>query len=251
VSYVPQRHRYEILHVTSVNEPYNDVPNDTFTNVSAARVLAIAASAARAVGEQADPRWADIAGRLYVPTAGAAEHHLDFDPAVQLEADAAGGSVLLLSFPSLDMPMSMQLRRGDYDYALPPRVQARDITNSMGLAPNSIAAATVGDSTAAAAWFQGNFSSGTLKPPFNVRTETASNNTGYFLTGSGGYIQSLVYGFTGLRIREHGLVEAYPPVLPAEWKSLTLKNVPFRGQHDDLVVSRDDAGRVRLTRHQR
>jgi trehalose/maltose hydrolase-like predicted phosphorylase len=251
VSYVPQRHRYEILHVTSVNEPYNDVPNDTFTNVSAGRALAIAASAARAVGEQADPRWTDIARRLYVPTAGAAEHHLDFDPAVQLEADAAGGSVLLLSFPSLDMPMSMQFRRGDYDYALPPRVQARDITNSMGLAPNSIAAATVGDSAAAAAWFQGNFSSGTLKPPFNVRTETASNNTAYFLTGSGGYIQSLVYGFTGLRIREQGLVEAYPPVLPAEWKSLTLKNVPFRGQHDDLVVSRDDAGRVRLTRHQR
>ena len=84
-----------------------------------------------------------------------------------------------------------------------------------------------------------------------MRTETASNNTAYFLTGSGGYIQSLVYGFTGLRIREQGLVEAYPPVLPAEWKSLTLKNVPFRGQHDDLVVSRDDAGRVRLTRHQR
>ncbi len=251
VSYFPQRHRYEILHVASVNEPYNDVPNDTFTNVSAARVLAIAASAARAVGEQADPRWTDIARRLYVPTAGAAQHHLDFDPAVQLAADAAGGSVLLLSFPSLDMPMSMQFRRGDYDYALPPRVQARDITNSMGLAPNSIAAATAGDSTAAAAWFQGNFSSGTLKPPFNVRTETASNNTAYFLTGSGGYIQSLVYGFTGLRIREQGLVEAYPPVLPAEWKSLTLKNVLFRGQHDDLVVSRDDDGRVRLTRHQR
>jgi trehalose/maltose hydrolase-like predicted phosphorylase len=251
VSYVPQRHRYEILHVTSVNEPYNDVPNDTFTNMAAARVLGIAAAAARAAGEPADPRWADIARRLYVPTAEAAQHHLDFDPTVQPDADAAGGSLVLLSLPSLDLPMSERLRRGDYEYALPPRVQARDITNSMGLAPSSIAAATVGDSTSAAAWFQRNFSSGTLKPPFNVRTETASNNTGYFLTGSGGYLQNLLYGFTGLRLREQGLVEAYPPVLPAEWQSLTLENIAFRGQHYDVVVTRDEAGRAQLARHLR
>jgi trehalose/maltose hydrolase-like predicted phosphorylase len=251
VNYVPERQRYEILHVTSVNEPYNDVANDTFTNVAAARVLALAASAALAAGEPADPRWADIARRLYVPTAASGQHHLEFDPAVPVDADAAGGSVVLLSLPSLDLQLSEPLRRGDYEYALPHGAQSASVTSSMGLLPSSVAAATVGDSAAAAAWFQGNFSSGTLKPPFNVRTETASNNTGYFLTGSGGYIQNLLYGFTGLRIREQGLVEAYPPVLPAEWKSLTLENIAFRGQHYDVVVARDEAGRARLVRHRR
>lgn len=250
-TYVPQRHRYEILHVTSVNEPYNDVPNDTFTNVSAARALAIAARAAVVVGARADPRWADTAQRLYVPTGGAVEHHLAFDPAAQIGAEVESSSTLLLTYPSLDLPMTAQLRRNDYDYAQPHDTQNQDISNSMGLAPNSIAAATVGDASAAASWFQRNFSSGTLKPPFNVRTETASNNTGYFLTAAGGYIQNLVYGFTGLRIREPGLVEAYPPLLPADWKSLTLQNIIFRGRHFDIVVSRDDVGLVRLTRRQR
>jgi len=76
-----------------------------------------------------------------------------------------------------------------------------------------------------------------------VRTETADNNVGYFMTGSGGFIQSLIYGFTGLRIREQGLVDAYPPVLPDGWKSLTLRNVIFRGQRMDIRVARDTAGR--------
>ena len=50
----PAQRRYEIVHVTSVAESYNDVPNDTFTNVSAQKVLTLAAAAAAAlVGERA------------------------------------------------------------------------------------------------------------------------------------------------------------------------------------------------------
>jgi trehalose/maltose hydrolase-like predicted phosphorylase len=250
-TYVPQRHRYEILKVTSVSESYSDVPNDTFTNASAAKALAVAVSAAALVGERPDPRWADIARRLYIPTGGTLEHHLKFDPSVQLDEDARSDSTLLLSFPSLDLPMSMQLRRNDYASAVSPETRAHGISDSMGLEPRSVAAATIGATADATAWFQDNFTGGTLKPPFNVRTETATNNTGYFITGSGGYIQSLVYGFTGLRLREEGLVEAYPPVLPDQWKSLTLQNIALRGHRYDIVVARDAAGRARLQRSQR
>ena len=118
----------------------------------------------------------------------------------------------------------------------------------MNIVPRVTAADTVGSAEDAAAWFSGNFSGGTLKPPFNVRTETADNNVGYFLTGSGGYIQSLLYGLSGLRIREQGLVEAYAPVLPPGWKSLTLRNLSFRGQRLDIRIDRDAGGALRLTR---
>ena len=106
----------------------------------------------------------------------------------------------------------------------------------------------VGDAPSAVAWLQNNFTSGLIKPPFNVRTETATNNTGYFITASGGFLQTLLYGFSGLRIEEKGLVGAYAPVLPAEWKSMTLKNLTFRGQHYDITIDRDANGRLRLTR---
>ena len=242
-------HRYEILHVTSVAESNNDIPNDTFTNVSAAKSLRIAVAAARAVGERPDPSWQRIAGALYIPFAEGSAHHLAFDPSVDHNSeDFGGGPLALLFLPSLDLEMSAQVRRGDYEYGIRPNAAERVGAAPMGIAPRSIAAATLGSDTDATAWFATNFTGGTLKPPYNVRTETASNNVGYFLTGSGGYLQSLLYGFSGLRIRDAGLVEAYAPVLPAGWKSLTLHNLWFRGQRMDIRIERGAAGAVRATR---
>jgi trehalose/maltose hydrolase-like predicted phosphorylase len=248
-TYVARAHRYEITHVNSVAESMTDIPNDTFTNVSAARALAIATAAAEVLGERPDPLWNRIAARLYVPLAPGGRRHLAFDPAVTGDnQDFGGGPTPLLFLPSLDLDMSLELRRNDYAYGIRPTPLATVGGFSMGIAPLSIAAATIGSGAEAAAWFATNFSGGTLKPPFNVRTETATNNTGYFLTGSGAYLQNLIYGFSGLRIREAGLVEAYAPVLPPGWNSLTLRNLRFRGQRIDVRIARDAGGTVRLTR---
>jgi trehalose/maltose hydrolase-like predicted phosphorylase len=118
----------------------------------------------------------------------------------------------------------------------------------MGLAPMAIYAATLGDADAASAWFARNRTAGVLQPPFNVRTETPNNNTGYFVTAAGGFLQTLLYGFTGLRLQPDGLVEAYPPVLPPAWQSFTLTHVALRGVYYDITVSRDRHGRAVLTR---
>jgi trehalose/maltose hydrolase-like predicted phosphorylase len=248
-TWVAKRKRYEILHVTSVDEDYNDVPNDTFTNVSARKALRLATQAAAVLGERADPRWAEVADGLYVPFDAAAGHHLDFDPSVAHDIDSWGGSSLpLLAYPSLDLPMDAAVRRRDYDYAMAPIARSHRDPNSMGLAPMAIYAATMGDAGAAAAWFGRNRDAGVLQPPFNVRTETPNNNTGYFVTAAGGLLQTLIYGFTGLRLRPEGLVQAYPPVLPATWRSYTLTRVTLRGANYDIRVSRDHAGKVVLTR---
>jgi hypothetical protein len=249
-TYNPAARRYDVAHVTSVAESYNDIPNDTFTNLSAATALRIADAAARLVGERPDPQWVRVANGLYIPLAPGAHHHLAFDPSVSGHSeDFGGGPLALLFLPSLDLAMSPQLRRNDYDYAVRPNPVARVGAAPMGITPHTIAADTIGSAPDASAWFATFISGGTLKPPFNVRTETATNNTGYFLTGSGGYVQSLLYGFSGLRIREAGLIEAYPPVLPPTWNSLTLHNLWFRGQRLDIRIARDANGGVRLSRH--
>jgi trehalose/maltose hydrolase-like predicted phosphorylase len=239
--------RYEIVHVTSVAESYNDVPNDTFTNVSAQKALRIAAAAAALVGERADPHWAEVAAKLYIPFSAAEQRHLDFDPKVPREP-LEGSTLGMLMYPSLDMPMSAQIRRNDFDYTMVSVKEGHRQPHGMSLAPASIAAAVVGDAPSAVAWLQNNFTSGLIKPPFNVRTETANNNTGSFLTASGGFVQTLLYGLSGLRIQEKGLTEAYAPLLPPEWKSMVLKNITLRGQRYDMTVDRDASGRVRLTR---
>src|SRR3984957_3941969 len=239
--------RYEILHVTSVAESYNDVPNDTFTNVSAQKALNIAAKAAALVGERADPHWAEVAAKLYIPFSQAEQRHLDFDAGVPREP-LEGSTLGLLMYPSLDLPMTKQIRRNDFDYTMISVKEGHHEPHGMSMAPASIAAAAVGDTVSAVAWLQSNFTSGLIKPPFNVRTETAGNNAGYFITASGGFLQNLLYGLSGLRVEEKGLVEGYAPVLPPEWKSMTLHGIAFRGQRYDITIDRDASGRLELTR---
>ncbi len=240
-------HRYEILHVASVAELYNDVANDTYTNASAQKALRIATAAAGVLGVRPDPRWADVARKLYVPFSTAEQRHLDFDPSVP--RDPSEGSTLdLLMYPALDAPMSAQVRRNDYDYTAIAVKQGNPEPHGMGAAPASIAAAAVGDADSAVAWLQSNFTSNLIKAPFNVRTETPDNNTGYFVTASGGYIQNLIFGFGGLRLDERGLVEAYPPVLPPQWQSLKFRHLSFRGRLYDVLIDRDKSGHVHMRR---
>ncbi|MDE2225472.1 MAG: glycoside hydrolase family 65 protein [Xanthomonadaceae bacterium] len=245
-TYDAAKRRYEIRDVVSVEEPYAHVDDDAFTNASAAKALRIATAAAALVGAKPDPRWGKIAAGLHIPFSDAGQHHLDFDPSVPRASD--DHDFAFLAFPSLDLPMSETVRRNDYRLDAAPAIQGKDSPGTMGLAPLTIAAAALDDSAGVTRWLRRNLSADMLKAPFNVRTETPDNNTGYFLTGSAGFVQSLIYGLTGLRVEDAGLVQAYPPVLPDGWKSLTLTNITFRGKHYEITVDRDASGKPRLRR---
>lgn len=242
----PVHKRYDIVHVTSVEEDYNDVPNDTYTNVSVIKTLRIASEAAALVGTKPGPRWNEIADKLYVPFSNSGQYHLDFDPSVI--HDHGHHDDALLTFPPLDLAMPEKVRRNDYLRSVGPPGPERHAPTTMGMAPLVIAAAALDDTAETTRWIRRDMAADMLKRPFNVRTESVNNNTGYFLTGSAGFIQGLVYGLTGLRLSEQGLEPAYKPVLPDGWKSITLKNVVVRGKRFDIWVDRDANGKPRLRR---
>jgi trehalose/maltose hydrolase-like predicted phosphorylase len=247
VTWNARRHRYDILHVTSVAESEANIPDDTYTNLGAAAALRIADHAARVLGVRPDPRWRRIARELYIPIAPGGRHYLPFGTAKPGGKSFGAGPLPLLFLPALDVRMPAALRRGTYDYAVRAAAPARIGRFSMGIMPWVSGAVEAGEGGAAAGrWLQLFITGGTLKPPYDVQTETAANEVGPFLTGSSGYLQSLIYGLTGLRIRAAGLVAAYPPVLPPGWRSLRLKNVAFRGRRFDVVLARTAAGGVRL-----
>jgi trehalose/maltose hydrolase-like predicted phosphorylase len=250
VTWNEEKQRYDIDHVTSVEENFTDIPNDSFTNASVRKVMTIAIQVAALVGAKADPVWHEIAEKLVVPFDARTQRYLDFDASVEHSIDPWGATVLtLLSYPSLDLPMSPQVRRNDYAHAMQPIQQAHEIPATMGLPPISIAAATMGDTAEATKWFDYNHRDELFKPPFNVRAETTTNNTGYFITASAGFLQNLIYGFSGMRIEPSGLNQAYAPVLPAAWRSLTFTQIAFRGKHYRITIERDANGQAKLTRH--
>ncbi|MEO8777110.1 MAG: glycoside hydrolase family 65 protein, partial [Rhodanobacter sp.] len=250
VTWKPAAQRYEILHVTSPDEAYDDVPNDSFTNAAARKALEIADKAAAVVGAKPDPEWAQIAAKMYIPFDAAHQRHLDFDASVPHDKITwMGSSLVWLMYPNLDLAMPEQVRRNDFAFQLQELKTHGDDPNEMMMVMLAVGEAELGNGKAAGDWIQRNLV-GFLKPPFNVRTETVANNAGYLLATSAGFVQSFVYGLSGLRIADQGLLAAYPPVLPPGWKSLTLRHVSFRGSHYDVVIARDASGKVTLTRHQ-
>ena len=78
VTYDKASDRYEIHHVTSPDEAYDDVPNDSFTNAVAQKALRIAVKAAKKVGAPADPQWSVIADKMYIPFDNQNQRLLDF-----------------------------------------------------------------------------------------------------------------------------------------------------------------------------
>ncbi|MES1153347.1 MAG: glycosyl hydrolase family 65 protein, partial [Rhodanobacter sp.] len=248
VTYDKAQDRYEIHHVTSPDEAYDDVPNDSFTNAAARKSLQIAIKAAKLVGAAPDPQWAAIAAKMYIPFDQKNQRHLDFDASVAHDKITwMGSSLAWLMYPNLDLPMSPQVRRNDFAFQLHELKVHGDDPNEMMMVMLAVGAAELGDSKAAGDWIQRNLV-GFLKPPFNVRTETVANNAGYLLATSAGFVQSFVYGLSGLRIEDDGLAEAYAPVLPPGWKSLTLRHVTFRGKRYDIRIDRGADGKAKLTR---
>jgi trehalose/maltose hydrolase-like predicted phosphorylase len=248
VTYNKDENRYEIHHVTSPDEAYNDVPNDSFTNAAARKALDIAVEAAQILGEKADPKWSEVAARMYIPFKESEQRHLDFDESVPHDKITwMGSSLAWLMYPNLDLAMSPQVRKNDFDFQLNELKVHGDDPNEMMMVMLAVGAAEIGDAKSAGEWIERNLV-GFLKAPFNVRTETAANNAGYILATSAGFVQSFLYGLSGLRIDDKGLDEAYAPALPPQWKSLTLKHIAFRGKHYDIVINRDASGKVKLTR---
>ena len=67
-----------------------------------------------------------------------------------------------------------------------------------------------GEQAKAEATFERGYSN--IKPPFAVWTETPGGGTVNFITGAGGFMQSVVFGYGGLRLREERLDLRQPPL---------------------------------------
>ncbi len=110
-----------------------------------------------------------------------------------------------------------------------------------------IEAAELGDASESYKWLEFSMG-GFLKPPFNMRSETARNNAIYNLSISAGFVENFLYGFTGLRFTEQGLAPVYPSILPSAFKSVTLKGICLHNQRFEFVLNRDSTGKVQLSK---
>ncbi len=75
-----------------------------------------------------------------------------------------------------------------------------------------------------------------LRGDFDALAETPGNDAVNFLTGAGGFLQQVIFGYSGLRLDESGLARRFKPLLPPGVRRITLKDFSVRGKRCDIVV---------------
>jgi len=225
--------RYHIHDVVSVSEGLIGVSDDAYTNAVARKTLEIAGDASRRLGGRPDPRWADVAVRLHLPFDSASGFYRTYEGA----PDSTLGDVTpLLAYP-LGVPMTDRAKRSQLEQAV-GQLLARGPGAMMGSTLLSVDAAELGDTALVDSLLHRSYQPH-LRGPFLMLSETPTNDAVNFVTGAGGFLQQVIFGYTGLRLGDQGLAPAFPPVLPSHVTRLELRGFAVRGGRADVVVDRE------------
>ena len=232
--------RYHITNVVSVSEGLIGVKDDAYTNAVARKTLQIATVASRRVGQTADPKWTEIARKLHLPLDSASGFYRTYEGA----PDSTLGDVTpLLAYP-LEISMSARAKRAHLDQAVKQLLTGGEGA-MMGSTLLSVGAAELGDRAMMDSLLPRSYREH-LKGPFLMLSETPTNDAVDFVTGAGGFLQQVIYGYTGLRFGGRGVAPKFAPILPSSVRRLVLRNVSFGGKRYDVVV--DSTGRKIIPR---
>lgn len=166
---------------------------------------------------------------MYIPFDVTNNYHPEYDGYRGIEVKQA--DVILLGFP-LMVNMSLDVRRNDLSF-YEPRTNPRGpaMTKSMF----AIGWLDVGDYTRAEKSFKESYIN--AKEPFLVWTEGADGGGAVnFITGAGGFLQSVLFGYGGLRLHGNNQLQFNPRLLPGATQ-LNFTGVDYHGNSIDFSIS--------------
>lgn len=211
---------YSVRNVVGADEYANGVDDNAFTNAAFTTALNYACKAAAVCGYEVPKRWQEVAQKLQI--------HRFPDGTIR-EYDGYNGELIkqadvnLLSYP-LGYVTDKETQRRNMAYYL----DKIDTINgpAMSYSIFSILHARMGNADEAYRLFQRCYLPN-WRPPFGVLAETATSQNPYFMTGAGGLLQTVIFGFCGLQLTDQGVVQQFS-VLPKHWRRLVVKGVGAR-----------------------
>jgi protein-glucosylgalactosylhydroxylysine glucosidase len=241
---------FEIQHMMGPDEGVPNVNNNSYMNLACKLVLAAAIRCAQMVGVVPPASWAKIQDALVVPIDRAKNIVLPYDnPPPPTNASYSVGSLDFLIIH--DPPISRELVRRTFDAEQVPH-GGRPAGALMGSVPHPIgfavaamaaSAAFLGERDRAAQLFNDSWQDSWL-PPFGMIQEVSTEHYGCFLTDFGSILQTVMLGFTGLRVREDNWAK-YPASLPQGWTQIEIDRLWMRGHPVHMVAT--DGAPAKLT----
>jgi len=207
---------YSIKNVVGANEFAANIDDNAFTNGSAITALQFAMFAAKELGLEVNLNWKDVADKIIIHKFpdGTTRENSTYNGEIIKQAD-----VNLLAYP-LNIVNDQKTIVKDLKY-YEPKISKEG--PAMGKSVFAIIYARFGDVETAFRLFKESYEPN-KRPPFGALSESATSNNPYFVTGAGGMLQTVLFGFGGLHFTEEGIIQKNP-ILPKEWKSLTITGV--------------------------
>jgi trehalose/maltose hydrolase-like predicted phosphorylase len=245
VTYNKDMDRYEILKVMPPDEDIGIVDNSVYTNAAAKVNLELAISAAKKAGKSYPAKWEEIARKMYLPFDEKNRRFLEYDGYDGHQTKQADTELLI--YPLMH-PMSEDVKRNTFDFY---KTRANPKGPAMTSSIHAILAAELGRPDEAYEHFTASYQD-FLRGPFLMFNEKRSMtyDNMCFLTGCAGTMQSVIYGFGGIRLNwrpdsgEKFGTLSFNPVLPPKWKSLKITNLQWGGKTFDLVVEQGKPYRI-------
>jgi len=249
---VAEKNRYEIKQVVPPDENAELVNNSAYTNAIARMNLEIASRAAKRVGAAANPKWREVASKLYIPFDAKAKRFIAFDGYKGWKAKQADTELLAyplqFTMPGRDMTA---IYENTFDFYA-PKVLPRG--PAMSSSAHAVIAARLGECDKAYHKFGLSYKP-FLRGPFNYFNEkpTEVYTNMCFLTGCAGPIQATLYGLAGIRMDYFPKDPAtatltFAPCLPKQWKSVKITGVQWHGKVSDVTITR--GGKAEISRKQ-
>ncbi|MDY3979183.1 MAG: glycoside hydrolase family 65 protein [Tidjanibacter sp.] len=208
---------WSIKGVQGADEYAVNVDDNAYTNGAVMAALRYAVDAGRVVNRPTPKVWREIADGLRITQnrEGVTLEHSRYDGEQIKQAD-----VNLLGYPLNVISDRQQILRDlEYYDSKIDQVNGPAMTYSIF----AVEYARLGMADRAEEMFRKAYRPN-MRPPFGVFAETPASNNPYFVTGAGGLLQAVLFGFGGLEITDKG-VEQLSPILPSSWRSLTIKGV--------------------------
>jgi trehalose/maltose hydrolase-like predicted phosphorylase len=208
------------------------VHDNAFTNLYLDKCMRIVMQWCEKLGKKYPEHWNDIIGNM--------KYHFDKENKRIIEHEEYAAEMIKqadvdlltwpLETPLLYQPGGEEIRRNNmlfYYSRLPPN------HIMMGACIFSIIAAELKMLDKSWEYFADQF------PHFHpnqsyIPSESPNNNCWPFITGIGGFLANLIYGFGGIRLREDGLM--FDPILPPQIPEIKCKRLTFQGCNFEYQV---------------
>ncbi|KFP91162.1 Acid trehalase-like 1, partial [Apaloderma vittatum] len=212
---------YHIRGVMPPDEYHHHVDNSAYTNAVAQQSLNFAAGVARDLSIPVPEEWVDCAQKVKVPFDAEKKYHPEYDGYSPGEP-VKQADVVLLGFP-LMYPMSPEVRRNDLEMYEP--VTELD-GPAMSWSMFAVGWLELKEVQRAQSQLSKCFSN--IMEPFKVWVENSDGSGAVnFLTGMGGFLQAVLFGYTGFRITRSSL--RFDPAFPDDVNKLKVNGVSYLG----------------------